>query len=387
MSMVFMLREAIIFACLLLHAMASDNCPNKRSNQTLPSFYTIEGQSRLNYRNMDSARLAPLTEWAQRYIWETQHPRDCSRVEFVLNPYHRDGGIGSQIHVASRVLQYALHKGLVMAWGDGDCRPYADHETCGATTNCECFFQPLTNCSREEIMKRHVRHPVEFYHWTYTPADHPAPPVLEEKLRASYSFTDEEIRYWWRAQGAAYLMRLNEKTLNAIIDIRTNESNYHAHTFPLPKGTIHAHIRAGDMSNEMRLVPSHTFLDAAVRMATDNPFSYTKTLYVSSDSSERIKDCLKANPSGWSIKHARMFRQIEGQDNESIQRAGYAGGIGQLALRHLSELMVALEADAWIGTRRSNWNRLVDEMRCVIVDKCHGVFREVGDTPPGQFPW
>jgi hypothetical protein len=39
---------------------------------------------------------------------------------------------------------------------------------------------------------------------------------------------------------------------------------------------------------------------------------------------------------------------------------------------------MSLEADAWIGTRCSNWNRLIDELRCVWVDKCPNSCVEVG---------
>ncbi len=59
---------------------------------------------------------------------------------------------------------------------------------------------------------------------------------------------------------------------------------------------------------------------------------------------------------------------------------------------HLPQLTLALEADAWIGTRGSNWNRLIDELRCGWVDKCHGgtstnPFVEVGDEPLGSYSW
>ncbi len=37
----------------------------------------------------------------------------------------------------------------------------------------------------------------------------------------------------------------------------------------------------------------------------------------------------------------------------------------------LYQLYMALEADVWIGTRNSNWNRLIDEMRCGA--QCHVV--------------
>ena len=40
---------------------------------------------------------------------------------------------------------------------------------------------------------------------------------------------------------------------------------------------------------------------------------------------------------------------------------------------------MALECDAWVGTRGSNWNRLIDELRCVWVPKCAQPYVEVGE--------
>ena len=48
------------------------------------------------------------------------------------------------------------------------------------------------------------------------------------------------------------------------------------------------------------------------------------------------------------------------------------------ALATLLEVIIALEADAWVGTRRSNLSRLIDELRCTRVAKCGGPFVEVG---------
>lgn len=44
---------------------------------------------------------------------------------------------------------------------------------------------------------------------------------------------------------------------------------------------------------------------------------------------------------------------------------------------------MALEADAWVGTRISNWSRLIDELRCVWVSKCALPFIEAGENPEG----
>ena len=39
-------------------------------------------------------------------------------------------------------------------------------------------------------------------------------------------------------------------------------------------------------------------------------------------------------------------------------------GRTSLSVQWLYQLFLALECDVWIGTRNSNWNRLIDEMRC-----------------------
>ena len=42
------------------------------------------------------------------------------------------------------------------------------------------------------------------------------------------------------------------------------------------------------------------------------------------------------------------------------------------------QLLMDLECDSFWGTRGSNWNRLIDELRCVWVDKCRLPYFEVG---------
>jgi hypothetical protein len=42
------------------------------------------------------------------------------------------------------------------------------------------------------------------------------------------------------------------------------------------------------------------------------------------------------------------------------------------------DLLMALESDAWIGTRISTWGRIIDLLRCVWTDKCKNPYIEVG---------
>ena len=46
--------------------------------------------------------------------------------------------------------------------------------------------------------------------------------------------------------------------------------------------------------------------------------------------------------------------------SEQLAKFGRTG----LSVQWLYQLFLALECDVWIGTRNSNWNRLIDEMRC-----------------------
>ena len=61
-----------------------------------------------------------------------------------------------------------------------------------------------------------------------------------------------------------------------------------------------------------------------------------------------------------------------------MQQLEHFGTRTAITVEWLYQLYLALEADVWIGTRKSNWNRLIDEMRCTMVDKCDAVYVEVG---------
>ena len=65
--------------------------------------------------------------------------------------------------------------------------------------------------------------------------------------------------------------------------------------------------------------------------------------------------------------------------NTSPNRQLQLFGRSNMTMIWLLQLWLAVECDAWVGQRNSNWNRLIDEMRCVLVDKCDHIFIELGD--------
>ena len=110
------------------------------------------------------------------------------------------------------------------------------------------------------------------------------------------------------------------------------------------------------------------------------------TIFVSGDDERSVQEARKlVEQRGMTCIYTRLPR-LKGGHALRVWRNSTPGEEGRF-YGHLLQLLMALEADAWIGTRASNWNRLIDELRCVWVDKCGGAYVVVGALPPGKYAW
>jgi hypothetical protein len=50
----------------------------------------------------------------------------------------------------------------------------------------------------------------------------------------------------------------------------------------------------------------------------------------------------------------------------------------------LLQILMAAEADRFIGQHNSNVCRLINDLRCTMVPKCGGAYNEVGSVHPGH---
>jgi len=249
------------------------------------------------------------------------------------------------------------------------------------------------------------------------------------------------LKYWWRGQGAAWLVRFNAETLSAMRALRAHPSAltvlqggnssdgdglsggrvsaaavHAASAFPLPPGTVSVHIRHGDKHREMTLVPLFNYLEAANSLVDENTLGYSgKVLFLSTEDPAAVADLETTGFWSWEAsaaaggkldpvnvvpdkveaavyqppfarwtylisKHPFLPRE---NSNGPLQMKTFQKNLspGQLTLRWWLQLFMALECDAWVGTRGSNWNRLIDELRCIWLPKCGRVYREVGIKP------
>jgi hypothetical protein len=109
------------------------------------------------------------------------------------------------------------------------------------------------------------------------------------------------------------------------------------------------------------------------------------TLLIIADDEKNVQASLQlGRASGFQVIHSNINRLTNGYHHSDLT---LLANPHKRFYNDLLELVLALEADAWIGTRASNYGRLIDELRCVWVDKCLQPFREVGELKIGRYDW
>ena len=145
----------------------------------------------------------------------------------------------------------------------------------------------------------------------------------------------------------------------------------------------------------MALVPFSNYMYAATKIADENPSRgmVSKTIFLSTEDPLVIDEMysIAAAEVGkndrpttsnfqWTFFYSEGIPRRNGGPKEEVA----SGEEVETTLMHLGELMISLESGTWVGTRASNWCRLVDELAQVWVGGAGvgggspGVFLEVG---------
>jgi hypothetical protein len=146
-----------------------------------------------------------------------------------------------------------------------------------------------------------------------------------------------------------------------------------------PRGVVSAHVRHGDKQVEMALQPWDKYIQAAEAMVQNAPHALNRVIFVSTEDDTVIQEATGPGRHGWTVIYTPMHR-INGVASAVMIKQLGQGREASFTQLHLTQLLMALEADAWVGTRGSNWNRLIDELRCTWVPKCQNPYVEVGSA-------
>lgn len=338
--------------------------------------------------------MLPLTNEAQADLFARQHPRSCHDSKFVVMGMFM-AGIGSLVHKVSFGLAVAHELGRVLVINDTVGAEYTQPEFCGGVTSLECFFLPLSNCSLHDVYAAHGPPQPFRCHVDQTDVPvlglqdfgvHSVPNRVEGFTFRSHCRRGLHHKWlpqhwlarlhdtppltfplfvWWRAQSATYIMRLNRAT-NAFVQ------QARAAYFPrgaLQRGTVSLHVRHGDKWTDgpgNELVPFKRYVHLAETAFAGVPaVASAKAAFLSTESPLVTAEARVAHRD-WDI----AFLPVRRDNMRPAERAAVMGKSLEMLLA-LLQLHLALECDAWVCTRSSNWCRLIDELRGTVAGKHH----------------
>lgn len=284
-------------------------------------------------------------------------------------------GIGSILHRTTIMLQAALDLDRILVlypqphgnWVDG---PYCT----GAHTIDSCYFEPISSCSIYDAMNHDLWEKLPFldplsysrnsdrvlrYDCDQSSAIfliRRTPLIFHNLLKAGN--LSIESYYWWRAQGVAYIVRPNARTLqeleNRKVQIFRNMS--------IEEGTVSVHVRHGDKGKEAPLADDEVYLARAEELVRDHP-ELERTIFLSTEDAKTVEFFSRIR--NWTALWTDVPRQ-NGYVGSTADFVKTGVGWDNDFLNSLVSLQLALECDAFVGMISSNWNRLVDELRSTV---------------------
>jgi hypothetical protein len=359
--------------------------------------YTFKGQAHSAWQLLPRSHIAPLTAEAQEFLMAWQFPvNGCSGAKFLVSHGNSIHGLGSILHVATSHLSIAIEQGRIFVWNEGVGDIYADEESCPGSVSLECFFRAPSSCTIKdarvpgtdtidcEVYNAAERYGLSTFHV----------PAAMKAMWANHSAGVDArpaplamaLKYWWRAQAVAFLARFNDKTTTALYDLRTNASaiiyslgagvaplhpshnlvgpgwppaaelntgTQLAASFPFKRGMTSIHVRHGDKAAEMTLIPNEAYFAAAESLVMHHPMGLMRAAFISTEDPGTLIAAANERR-GW----AMMWYDVPRHNSNGAQQLNTLP-VPRTVLTRIwfLQLLMALECDAWIGTRGSNWNR------------------------------
>ena len=180
--------------------------------------------------------------------------------------------------------------------------------------------------------------------------------------------------YWWRAISVTYLMRMNGKTRNWI---KSQRDGNHRQSC-----SVGVYIRKGDKYLEMKNISLARYQSAIEQVWTKLYLNRTiaggnepaRNLFLATEDSATLQDMIvwsKAN--NWTVDYTNLFNR-SGMTAEMTrtQKKAQRGQEKHHELEYLSMLLnldLLLRCESWVCALRSNFCRLVDELRVTWAKK------------------
>jgi len=184
--------------------------------------------------------LLPFTRETQKFLYDWQHPKNCSTVNWVTLIVHESAGIGSEIHVNTGALAWAINHNAIFLWNWSQWMA----ETWCEQHTFECVFWAPTNCTLKDLDPK-LR--LGSMHLNSVKTEIP-------RQFHNYSTLPFPLLYWWRAQSVYYLTHFNPLFSSKFEIFQSSKTR-----IDIPCGSVCAYVRHGDKGSEMELLPWRRF--------------------------------------------------------------------------------------------------------------------------------
>jgi hypothetical protein len=316
---------------------------------------------------------------AQHEIWKHQHPDNCADKKFALLRAP-NFGLGSQWHILGSFLAMAIDKGRIAKW-DRKNSPWF-RGCVKQSRGFECYLHKLSNCSLSDNEVQNAKvvndRTARYYSnnriivlndalstaWGYSKTTY-----LPQRFQEIMELYLERPKFWWRTQATTFLVRPNKHALEIIDRIISN----HKPTLNLPPGCISVHVRHGDKSVEMKLYPLGDYIKAVENMLFENETLISLTPDLSKARDVRTVFLSTEDPR---VLHATqrftnwdfiwLHERLHNGDLKSLRKQGY-----DRVIKDLTTLKLHLRCHASIVTWKSNWSRVIEELKSTLGFRPH----------------
>ena len=361
-----------------------------------PSIHILEHQTATTCGRLRRNWLhnPPLSNYAKKI---EQHQSNCS---MPLATHHFDNtfGLGSHVILWGQALCNGMETRLRMrshepAWLWLD-KEHCDMQEQAILSPMLCYFP-----SSEYRCSSDLRH-------TYTAGDHNTSSTTttenSSNVAVSLNITDPRNKYDWckpakdsdeskgmiRASSTEYLFQ----SLSPLV-IREAKRQIGI-IFPrgvVPEDLVTVHIRWGDKFWEMDLPPIQEYIDAVNTILYKSTHGHTTAnvttanIYLATEDPRAYQEFMDAKPDGWTVYADITLLEINAFRPPKGNRASWAARNtkGRAGLVALASLLVAMEANMFVLTTKSNWSTIMNHLRTNIVDpRCRNC-TEMIDLRPG----
>jgi hypothetical protein len=165
----------------------------------------------------------------------------------------------------------------------------------------------------------------------------------------------------------------------------------------IPDDLITVHIRYGDKFWEMDLVPIDEYVQAVhelLRRRRDsgrygendhNNSNGTVHIYLATEDPRAYEEFVAAVPHTWRVYVDRTVTELAAFRPSKGNRASWTtrNTQGRAGLMTVASLLIALEANDFVLTTQSNWSRLLNDLRTMVLDPRCGNCTNAIDLRPG----